>query len=176
MPNLPVTLGCQRRDRTAEEEMNVNNLGIFFVSVSFFSTHLHFLILQLCLTHLFSVPLSRPLCLLLYRTCHCSGISQSFQRGLNLSLMWHKTLCDILEHYLNTFKHTHINGGFSLSCLNMKCWDQWVREPNETIRLCSWRKNRGSPLGVSLQLWVTPHAQEDKNLSDVIVSDSAVDP
>lgn len=31
------------------------------------------------------------------------------------------------------------------------------------------------PLGVSLQRRLTAHAQEDENLSDVIVTDSAVD-
>lgn len=36
-------------------------------------------------------------------------------------------------------------------------------------------KNGGSPLGVSLQRRLTAHAQEDENLSDVIVADSAVD-
>lgn len=36
-------------------------------------------------------------------------------------------------------------------------------------------KNRGSPLGVSLQRRLTAHAQGDENLSDVIVTDSAVD-
>lgn len=36
-------------------------------------------------------------------------------------------------------------------------------------------KNRGSPLGVSLQQRLAAHVQEDENLSDVIVTDSAVD-
>lgn len=40
---------------------------------------------------------------------------------------------------------------------------------------CVPKEKKGTLLGVSLQQRLTAHAQEDENLSDVIVTDSAVD-